>query len=102
MLVTETPTRFSCYTETVTQRDSTRQQNVTISLSSDLMREARHLAVDEGMSLSRFISALLEQEVEGRRRYHTARERQSSLLRKGLPLGTHGQITWQRSELHER
>jgi hypothetical protein len=86
----------------VNRKERARQQNVTISLPSNLMREARHLAVDEGMSLSSFIAMVLEQEVEGRRRYQTARERQASLLRTGLPLGTRGQITWQRAELHER
>ena len=78
------------------------QQNVTVSLPADLLREARHLAVDQGVSLSRFIALLLEQEVEGRRRYQAAKDRQVSLMRAGLPLGTQGRITWKRSELHER
>lgn len=43
------------------------QQNVTVSLPAELLREVRHMAVDEGVSLSRFIALLLEHEVEDRR-----------------------------------
>ena len=34
--------------------------NVTLSLPDDLLREARHLAVDQGVSLSRFVAMSLE------------------------------------------
>jgi hypothetical protein len=78
------------------------QQNVTVTLPVDLLREVRHLAVDRGVSLSRFIALLLEEEVEGQHRYKVAKDRQLALLRAGLPLGTHGKITWRRTELHER
>jgi metal-responsive CopG/Arc/MetJ family transcriptional regulator len=77
-------------------------QNVTVSLPSDLLREVRHMAVDEGVSLSRFVALLLEQEVEARQQFRSARERQMSLLRQGLPLGTRGSVDWDRAELHER
>jgi hypothetical protein len=60
------------------------------------------MAVDEGVSLSKFIAMLLRQEVEGRRRYEAAKERQLSMLRRGLFLGTQGKATWKRSELHDR
>ena len=56
--------------------------NVTVSLSEDLLRQARHLAVDEGVSLSRFVALSLEQRVEAVRGYRAARERQLSLLRR--------------------
>jgi hypothetical protein len=78
------------------------QQNVTISLSADLVREARHLAVDRGVSLSKFLALLLEEQVEGARQYRQARDRQLELLKRGLPLGTRGQTTWTRDTLHER
>lgn len=77
-------------------------QNVTVMLPTDLLREVRHLAVDEGISLSRFIAQLLEQKVEERRAYGAARERQLALMQTGLPLGTRAVTTWDRSELHER
>lgn len=77
-------------------------RNVTVSLPAELLREARHLAVDRGLSLSSFIAALLEEQVQSTRQYSAARERQLRLLEEGLPLGTGGQITWTRDELHER
>jgi len=77
-------------------------QNVTLALPADLLREARHLAVDQGVSLSKFVSLILAARVETLRRYGQAREQQQLLLATGLPLGTHGQIAWKRDELHER
>jgi len=76
--------------------------NVTLSLPERLLRELRHLAVDEGVSLSRFVARSLEEHVETIRRYRAARERQGELLREGMTLGTHGHATWSRDSLHER
>ncbi len=89
------------------------QQNVTISLPSDVIKEARHLAVDKGLSLSKFLALLLEEHIEAKRqynadreealkRYEAAREEALKLMKEGLPLGTHGKISWTRDELHER
>jgi len=77
-------------------------QNVTISLPDDLVRQVRHLAVDRGVSLSRFVSMVLEEQLDTTRRYHAARERQRRLIASGLPLGTNGVVRWTRDELHER
>ncbi|HEY7060562.1 MAG TPA: CopG family transcriptional regulator [Chloroflexota bacterium] len=79
-----------------------RKVNVTISLPADLAREARHLAVDQGTSLSGYLSRLLAEQVVAARGYHAARERQLRLLEKGLPLGTGGKADWSRESLHER
>ena len=76
--------------------------NVTVSLPDDLLREVRHLAVDEGLSLSRFVARSLEQRVDALSRYRSARERQLQLLRDGLELGTNGNASWSRESLHER
>jgi hypothetical protein len=78
------------------------QRNVTVTLPADLLREARHLAVDHGVSLSRFIAMVLEERVEVTRRCRTAWERQRRLLDEGLPLGTLGEIAWSREALHGR
>ena len=75
--------------------------NVTLSLPDDLLREARHLAVDEGVSLSRFVALSLEQRVEAVRGYRTARQRQMRLLQQGLDLGTGGVAVWARDSLHD-
>lgn len=78
------------------------RSNVTVSLPTDLLREARHLAVDQGVSLSGLLARLLQECVEERRRYQEARDRQLQLLEKGLPLGIGDRILWTRDELHER
>ncbi len=78
------------------------QRNVTISLPEDLLREARHLAVDRGLSLSRFVALALEEKVEAMRRRGAARDRQLRLLQEGIPLGTEGRVGWDREALHER
>jgi hypothetical protein len=77
-------------------------RNVTVSLPDELLREARHMAVDQGLSLSRFLAALLEERVALRRQYRAARERQRRLLEEGLPSGTQGRIGWGREDPHER
>lgn len=76
--------------------------NVTVSLPADILREARHMAVDQGVSLSGFLAKLLEERVVMARRRREARDRQRRILDKGLPLGTHGEIGWSREALHER
>jgi predicted transcriptional regulator len=76
--------------------------NVTLSLPDDLLREVRHLAVDENLSLSRFVARSLEQRVAAVARYRAARDRQLRLIKQGLDLGTHGRAAWTRESLHER
>jgi len=78
------------------------RSNVTVSLPEDILREARHLAVDRGVSLSRLLAQLLEEHIETVRGRRQARDRQLRLLAKGLPLGTNGDIEWKRESLHER
>jgi hypothetical protein len=75
--------------------------NVTVSLPDDLLREARHLAVDEGVSLSRFVARSLEERVDSIRGYRAACQRQLELLSRGLELGTRGAANWSRESLHE-
>lgn len=79
-----------------------RKLNVTVALSADLVREARHLAVDQGVSLSRYLGMLLAERIEATRNYRAARDRQLRLLQEGLPLGTGGKVSWSRESLHER
>ena len=75
---------------------------LTVYLRDDLLREVRLLAVAEGLSLSRFVTRSLEQRVDELRRYRSARERQTRLMRDGLDLGTNGSASWSRESLHER
>ena len=77
-------------------------RNVTITLPEDVLREARHLAVDRGMSLSRYLAQLLEEQVRSSGEYREARERELARMQRGLNLGTGGNVPWTRDELHER
>jgi hypothetical protein len=77
-------------------------QNVTVTLPAELLRQARHLAVDEGVSLSRFVTMLLEERVAAASAYAAARDRHRQLLQEGFPLGTDGEAIWDRAELHDR
>lgn len=45
---------------------------------------------------------LLEEHLEATHRYDAARDRQRRLLEEGLQLDTHGQVAWEREQLHER
>jgi len=76
--------------------------NVTVSLPDELLREARHLAVDQGVSLSRFVALSLEQRVVAARDFRVARDSQLRLLRQGVDLGTRGKPSWTRDALPER
>ena len=99
------PAQARCYTDFVYHwfgEMQVEQQNVTIALPADLLKEAKHLAVDRGVSLSRYVAMLLEERVQATREYRAARDRQRELLRTGLPLGTGGLANWPRDELHER
>lgn len=74
--------------------------NVTLKLDSDLLREARVIAAEEGRSLSALLAGRLEATVRERKAYEKARRRALERLREGLNL------RWtpprSRDELHER
>ena len=53
----------SCYSATVTQRDD---MNVTIKISDDLAKRARHEAVDDGLSLSGWVAQLISEKLTRR------------------------------------
>jgi predicted transcriptional regulator len=74
--------------------------NVTLKLDSELLREAKVLAAEEGRSISALLTERLEALVRERKEYDHARRRALARLREGLDLG------WtpprSRDELHER
>ncbi len=77
-------------------------QNVTLSLPRDVLLEARHLAVERGMSLSRLLAAYLQELVQRESRYDQAQERARARMRRGVPMGVGEKPGWTRDELHER
>lgn len=77
-------------------------QNITLSLPEEDLREARILAARRGTSVSQLLARMLRETVERETGYDTARERNLAMLRDGMDLGTRGGIIWSRDDLHER
>jgi hypothetical protein len=74
--------------------------NITLKLDSEILREVRIIAAQEGSSISGLLAAKLEEIVRERKGYASAQKRALARLRKGADLG------WERpssrDELHER
>ena len=78
------------------------RRNVTVTLRADVLREARHLAVDRNLSLSKYLSQLLEEHIDSKRAYRAARDRQARMLAEGFELGSYGKTTWTREDIYDR
>ena len=80
--------------------DGIMKTNVTLKLDTDLLREARVVAAEEGGSLSALLADRLEAIVRERKAFDRARRRALARLREGIDL------QWappkSRAELHER
>ena len=78
----------------------TMKANITLKLDSELLREVRVLAAEQGTSISALLAARLEQIVRERKAYDGARRRALARLQQGLDM------QWtrppSRAELHER
>ena len=74
--------------------------NVTLKLDSDLLREVRVLAAEQGSSISALMADRLEAMIRERKAFEKARRSALARLREGLDL------RWSpprsRGELHER
>jgi hypothetical protein len=74
--------------------------NITLKLDSDLLREARVIAAEEGRSVNALVTERLESLVRERKAYDKAQRRALARLARGLDL------KWtppkSRDELHER
>lgn len=78
------------------------KQNVTLAIPKDVLREAKHIAVDRGTSLSGLLVEALGEKVKRLSEMRRAGQRQRALMRRGLKLGTKGKPSWSRDELHAR
>jgi hypothetical protein len=74
--------------------------NITLKIETELLREARVLAAEEGSSISALLALKLEQLVRERKGYQQARKRAVARLRKGFDLRWTPPAT--RDDLHER
>ncbi len=76
------------------------KQNITLSMEKDLIREAKILAAQRQVSVSRLLSEELQKLVEDAKDYEWAKRRALIHINEGFHLG--GKITVTRAELHER
>jgi len=74
--------------------------NITLKLESELLREVRILAAEQGTSVSALLADHLGELVRERKGYDRARRRALARLRTGLELGSNRPAS--RAELHER
>lgn len=74
--------------------------NVTLSVDTDLLRDAKVLAARRGTSVSRLMADQLEELVRRDREYDRARQRAVARLARGFDLGWTPPAS--RDELHER
>lgn len=77
-------------------------QNITLSLPAEDLREARILAASRGTSVSRLLARMLRDLVEQETGYARARDRSLARLRAGMDLGTGGHLSGSRDGVHER
>ena len=78
------------------------KQNITLSIPKSLLKQAKILAASRDKSLSQFLKESLEEKVREEADYGRAQKRQLILLKKGLHLGTKGQVKTGRDDLHVR
>jgi hypothetical protein len=74
--------------------------NVTLKLDSDLLREVRVLAAEQGSSISALLADRLEAMIRERKAFEKARRSALARLREGLDLRWSPPTS--RDELHER
>jgi hypothetical protein len=77
-------------------------QNVTLSIPKHILRKAKILAVQKNTSLSGLLTQTLADLVAHQEAYEKARQNNLALLKRGFDLGTQGQVSWKREELHGR
>lgn len=77
-------------------------RNITLSLPEEVLREAKVMAARRGTSVSALLTGALREVVERESGYAAAKERSLAALGAQRDLGTQGEISWGRDELHER
>ena len=77
-------------------------RNITLALPEEVLREAKVVAARKGTSVSALLAGALSEIVERESGYAAAKERSLAALGAERDLGTGGEISWGRDELHER
>lgn len=77
-------------------------RNITLSLPLSLLKRVKLLAAERDSSISSLTNQAQERFTHEDRRYAAVRGLSLEALRSSRSLGTGGQRTWSRDELHER
>jgi hypothetical protein len=78
------------------------KQNITLSIRKDILRKVKLIAVQRKVSVSALMTELLQDLVGQEDAYAQAMQRHLEWLKHGFDLGTSGQISTSRDDLHER
>ena len=78
------------------------RQNVTLSLPKPLLKKAKVAAAEQDKSLSELMREALEDRVNQSAEFENAKKRHLRLLERGFDLGSRGNLTVSRDELHDR
>lgn len=76
------------------------RQNVTVSLTREILRKAKVLAAQRNTSISGLLAAQIEALVGGEEAYARAEKRARELMERGFDMGARRPVS--RDELHER
>lgn len=76
-------------------------RNLTLSLPSDLVRRAKIVAAQRDTSVSALVAAYLASLAQEADDYERTWHEERQLMARGLPLRI-GEMTWSRSDVHER
>lgn len=74
--------------------------NITLKIDSEILRQVRIIAAEEGSSISGLLASKLQELVRQRKSYARSKRRALARLRKGFELGWIRPAS--RDELHER
>ena len=78
------------------------KQNVTLAVPKMTLKQAKIIAIERNMSLSKLLTSYIEEIVVRDNRYNRAKDEALAFLESGFALGTGGEANWTREELHER
>jgi predicted nuclease of predicted toxin-antitoxin system len=94
---------FTCFRGTlICVEDTMETQNITLSIPKETLLKVKLLAVKRQTSVSGLLTQTLERLVQQEDVYVHARQRHLGWLEQSVDLGTGGQISTRRDELHER
>lgn len=77
-------------------------QNITLSIPKEVLVKIKVIAARRQTSVSRMLTQMLERLVQQEDAYDGASRRHAQLLKEGVDLGTRGEISTAREDLHER